>query len=80
MTRYYMENEFSENFTFQMYYNKDIYKSLHQKKKSGACRGGGGGIKSTDHRPTDHRPLTHRPTNLKITDPTDKTLFQRLDR
>ena len=79
MTRYYMENEFSENFTFQMYYNKDIYKSLHQKKKAGRA-GGGGGIKSTDHRPTDHRPLTHRPTNLIITDPTDKTLFQRLDR
>ena len=58
MTRYYMENEFSENFTFQMYYNKDIYKSLHQKKKAG--RAGG-------------------PTNLIITDPTDKTLFQRLD-
>ena len=78
MTPYYMENEFSENFTFQLYYNKDIYKSLHQKKKEGG--GVGVGIKSTDHRPTNHRPLTHRPANLIITNPTDNTLFERLDR
>ena len=78
MTLYYKENEFSENFTFQLYYNKDIYKPLHQKKAGVGVVGVG--IKSTDHRPTDHRPLTHRPTNLIVTDPTDKTLFQRLNR
>ena len=41
MTLYYKENESSENFTFQLYYNKDIYKPLHQKKSRGG--GGGGG-------------------------------------
>ena len=56
-----------------------IYINLCIKKKAGVGVVGVG-IKSTDHRPTDHRPLTHRPTNLIVTDPTDKTLFQRLDR
>ena len=57
-----MENEFSENFTFQMYYNKDIYKSLHQKKKAG--RAGGGEVLNrliTDPPTTDHL-LTDPPT------------------
>ena len=63
MTRYYMENEFSENFTFQMYYNKDIYKSLHQKKKAGRAGGGGGVLNRliTDPPTTDHL-LTDPPT------------------
>ena len=64
MTRYYMENEFSENFTFQMYYNKDIYKSLHQKKKAGRAGGGRGEVLNrliTDPPTTDHL-LTDPPT------------------
>ena len=63
MTRYYMENEFSENFTFQMYYNKDIYKSLHQKKKAGRAGGGGEVLNRliTDPPTTDHL-LTDPPT------------------
>ena len=58
-----MENEFSEKFTFQMYYNKDIYKSLHQKKKAGRALGGKGVLNRliTDPPTTDHL-LTDPPT------------------
>ena len=56
-----MENEFSENFTFQMYYNKDIYKSLHQKKKAGRAGGGVLNRLITDPPTTDHL-LTDPPT------------------
>ena len=49
-----------------------------------------GFVKSADHRPTNYGPTNHQPptqrlidqltTELRITDPTNKILFQRLDK